>query len=67
MKKHESRIERERKTKYVIGFVEGVECTKKIITNELKEAIQNGIIVIEKGSDRLFEIINSVGVQRSDD
>ncbi len=40
---------------------------KKIITNELKEAIQNGIIVIEKGSDRLFEIINSVGVQRSDD
>lgn len=30
MKKHESRIERERKTKYVMGFVEGVECTKKL-------------------------------------
>ena len=54
MKKNESRIEREKKESHVMGFVEGVECTKEIITNKLKEAMQNGIIVITKGSDRLM-------------
>lgn len=44
-----------------MGFVEGLECTKEIIVNELKDAIQNGIIVIAKGSDELFNIIESVG------
>lgn len=44
-----------------MGFVEGLECTKEIISNELKDAIQNGTIVIAKGSDKLFDIIDSVG------
>lgn len=35
---------------------------KKIIINELNNDIQNGEIVIAKGSDRIFEIINSIGV-----
>ena len=61
MEKHESRIERERKSFHTMGFVEGLECTKEIITNELKDAIQNGTIVITKGSDKLFDIIDSVG------
>ena len=61
MAKHESRLERERQTYKTIGFVEGLDCTKEIITNELKDAIQNGTIVIEKGTDKLFEIIQSVG------
>ena len=61
MGKHESRLERERKSYHTMGFVEGLECTKEIITNELKDAIQNGTIVIVKGSDKLFDIINSVG------
>lgn len=30
------------------------------ISNELKDAIQNGTIVIERGSEKLFEIIHSV-------
>ena len=29
--------------------------------NELKDAIQNNVIVIEKGADKLFEIIQSIG------
>ncbi len=61
MAKHESRLERERETYKTMGFVEGLNCVKEIITNELKDAIQNGTIVIEKGSDKLFEIIDSVG------
>ena len=44
-----------------MGFVEGLECTKDIIINELKDAIQNGAIIIEKGADKLFDIIDSVG------
>lgn len=67
MEKYESRIGRERKASRVMGFVEGVECTKEIITNELKDAIQNGVIVIAKGSDKLFEIINLVGTLRTED
>lgn len=67
MNKHESRLESERKEKHVMGFVEGVECTKEIITNELKDAIQNRTIIIEKGSEKLFEIIDSVGVPRLGD
>jgi len=59
--KHESRLEREKKTHHTMGFVEGLECTKEIITNELKDSIQNGTIVIQKGADKLFEIIDSVG------
>ena len=65
--KHESRLKRECQTYKTIGFVEGLNCTKEIIINELKDAIQNGTIVIEKGSDKLFEIINSVGeVQKNE-
>ncbi len=67
MKKHESRLEREKKTSHRMGFVKGIECTKEIITNELKDAIQNGEIIIAKGSGRLFAIINSVGVLRTED
>lgn len=58
---HESRLEREKKTAHTMGFVEGLECTKDIIINELKDAIQNGTIIIEKGADKLFDIIDSVG------
>lgn len=61
MDKHESRLAREKNVSHTMGFVEGIECTKEIITNELIDAIQNGIIIIDKGSDKLFEIINSVG------
>lgn len=61
MAKHESRLERERKSYHNMGFIEGIECTKEIITDELKDAIQNGTIVIAKGSDNLFNIIASVG------
>ena len=62
MKKYESRMEREKRAIQAIEFVEGLECAKKIIINELNDTIQNGAIVITKGSDRLFEIINSIGV-----
>ena len=60
MAKQENRLEQERQTYKTRGFVEGLDCTKEIITNELKDAIQNGTIVIEKGADKLFEIIQSV-------
>lgn len=59
---YESRLERERKSNHVTGFVEGLECAKGIIANELKDAIQNGTIVVSKGADKLFDIINRVGV-----
>ena len=61
MGRHESRLTREKKTSQTMGFVEGLECTKEIITKELKDAIQNGTILISKGSDKLFDIIDSVG------
>ena len=61
MAKHESRLEHERQTYKTIGFVEGINCTKEIIMNELKDAIQNNVIVVEKGADKLFEIIQSIG------
>ena len=61
MAKQESRLQRERQVHKVRGFIEGIDCTKEIITNELKDAIENGLIVIEKGADKLFEIIQSVG------
>lgn len=64
MKKHESRLEREKNTSHITGFIEGVECTKEIITNKLKRAIMDGTIVITEGSDTLFEIINSVGNEK---
>jgi len=57
--RHESRLEK--KTHHTMEFVEGIECTKEIITNELKDAIQNGTIVIQKGADKLFKIIDLVG------
>ncbi len=60
-KEHESRLERERNTAHISGFVEGVEATKEIIIKELKDAIQNGTIVIERGADKVFEIVESVG------
>lgn len=59
--KHESRLQRDKQESHTMGFIEGLECTKKIITNELKDSIQNGTIVILKGADKLFEIIDSVG------
>lgn len=59
--KQESRLEIERKAQHTMGFVEGLECTKEIITNELEDAIQSGTIVIAKGSEKFFEIIDSVG------
>lgn len=58
---YKSRLEQEKHRYKSIGFVEGLNCTKEIIRNELKDAIQNGTIVIEKGSDKLFEIIDSIG------
>lgn len=67
MKKYESRIEREKKAIHAMGFVEGLECAKKIITNELKDDIKNGVIVITNGTDRLFEIINSAGDMKTKD
>lgn len=58
--KYESQKQREIKASNIYGFVEGVECAKENITNELKDAIQNGTIVISKGADKLFEIIDSI-------
>lgn len=46
---------------YINGFVEGVFETKEIITDSLKDAIQNNTIVILKGKEKLFDIIDSVG------
>lgn len=59
--KHKSKKQRNIKASSTQGFVEGLECAKTIITDELKDAIQNGTIVISKGADNLFEIINSIG------
>lgn len=48
-------------TRYIAGFAVGVSEKKGIITNLLKDALQNDEIVISKGSENLFDIINSVG------
>lgn len=37
MGKQESRLERERKHYHTMGFVEGLECSKEIIINDLQE------------------------------
>ena len=58
MRKYESRIKHEREVCIHKGFAEGVNFTKETIANKLKDNIQNGTIVIEKGSDKLFDIIN---------
>lgn len=54
-------LETERKVCLAMGIAEGVACTKELITNQLKDAIQNGTIIISQGTDKLFEIIDSVG------
>ena len=59
--KCESTAEIDIKARYTIGFVEGLVTAKEIIADELKDAIQNGTIIITKGSERIFEIIDSVG------
>ena len=61
MRKHKSKIKYEREVCIHKGFAEGVNFTKEIIVNKLKDDIQNGTIVIVKGSDKIFDIINSVG------
>lgn len=59
MKKKE--LDTERKVCLAMGISEGVACAKELITNQLKDAIQNGTIIISKGADKLFEIIDLVG------
>lgn len=59
MSKEEFEIER--KVCLAMGLAEGVSCAKELITNQLKDAIQNGTIIISKGADKLFEIIDLVG------
>ena len=61
MKKHESRLELERKSSYLNGFVEGLNGTKEIALREIKEAINSNEIVISKGESVLFDIIESIG------
>lgn len=61
MAKHESRLERERATFHTMGFVDGLTCTKEIIITNLQQAIENGTIVVTKGKQELFDIIESVG------
>ncbi len=36
----ESRLKHERQVAHIYGFIEGVQCTKEILTNELKDAVQ---------------------------
>lgn len=45
------------KAKYKEGFADGKKIAVSLIEDALKDAIQNGTIVIEKGADRLFETI----------
>ncbi len=52
--------------RYIAGFADGVSETKGIITNLLKDALQNDEIVISKGIENLFDIINSVGKSKWD-
>lgn len=56
-----SRLQEEKHSSELKGFVEALEITKEIIKNELIDAIQNGTIVIERGNEKLFEIIDNVG------
>ena len=44
---------------YIRGFEDGKREKQENIINALKDAIQNGSIIIESGSEKLFEIINN--------
>lgn len=50
---------------YLIGFKDGVSSTKEEIQNLLKDAIQNGTIIIQTGASNLFNIIDSVDAKDS--
>lgn len=61
MKKHVSRLDLERANSYVVGFVEGLNVTKEITLQKLREAINTKKIVILKGENVIFEMIESIG------
>ena len=61
MKKHVSRLDLERANSYVIGFVEGLNVTKEITLQKLREAINTKKIVILKGENVIFDMIESIG------
>lgn len=43
---------------YYEGLDKGIESERNRIKNEIKQAIENGIIKIDYGTDNLFKIIN---------
>ena len=43
---------------YSEGLDKGIESERNRIKNEIKQAIENGIIKIDYGADNLFKIIN---------
>ena len=43
---------------YSEGLDKGIESERNRIKNEIKQAIENGIIKIDYGTDNLFKIIN---------
>lgn len=45
-------------SEYCEGYDKGIESEKNRIKNEIKQAIENGIIKIDYGTDNLFKIIN---------
>ena len=61
MKKHVSRLDLERANSHVVGFVEGLNVTKEITLQKLREAINTKKIVILKGENVIFDIIVSIG------
>ena len=44
---------------YIRGFEDGKREKQENIINALKDAIQNGSIIIENDYEKLFEIINN--------
>ena len=47
----------EKVREYSNGYDKGVKSEKNRIKNELKQAVENGIIKINYGADKLFKII----------
>ena len=45
-------------SEYSEGYSKGIASEKNRIKNELKQAIENGIIKIDYGVENLFKIIN---------
>ena len=45
-------------SEYSEGYDKGIESERNRIKNEIKQAIENGIIKIDYGTDNLFKIIN---------